>query len=224
MHTICVVQGEENLRQSICSFLHESGLRVWGVASIEDFYVRLLQEKADLVVVDLDAPDESGLHLLRWLSAHGVPTVALTARSDLVSRIAGLDAGALQCFGLPVSLLELAAGIRSQLRYRAQQGPPSERWLQWQLDRSAARLIAPNQQSVSLTSRELELLGCLMTTPGALVPKRVLIETVGADQAENGFHRIESQLTRLRRKTQASTGLGLPVRAVFGKGLVFVGI
>lgn len=224
MHTISVVQEEENLRQSICSFLHESGLHVWGVGSVEDFYVRLLQEKADLVVVDLDAPDESGWHLLRWLSAQGMPAVALTARCDLGSRIAGLDAGALQCFGLPVSLLELTASIRSQLRYRAQQGLPSELWVQWQLDRTAARLIAPNQQSVSLTSRELELLVCLMTTPGALVPKRVLIETVGADQAENGFHRIESQLTRLRRKTQASTGLGLPVRAVFGKGLMFVGI
>ncbi|MNW12661.1 hypothetical protein D3C71_2104130 [compost metagenome] len=61
-----------------------------------------------------------------------------------------------------------------------------------------------------------------MVTPGAMVTKQVLTEAVGADEAEDGFHRIESQLTRLRRKTLETTGTALPVRAVFGKGLVFV--
>jgi hypothetical protein len=54
------------------------------------------------------------------------------------------------------------------------------------------------------------------------VTKQGLVDAMGAGDVEDGFHRIESQLTRLRRKTLEATGMALPVRAVFGKGLVFV--
>jgi hypothetical protein len=83
-------------------------------------------------------------------------------------------------------------------------------------------MVAPNHQIIALTSRELELLGCLMATPGTMVAKQTLIETMGYADVDDGFHRIESQLTRLRRKTLDISGLALPVRAVFGRGLVFV--
>ena len=92
----------------------------------------------------------------------------------------------------------------------------------WRLDQAAARLIAPNQRAIQLTSRELELLACLMAAKGGLVTKQTLLETMGTGDVEDGFHRIESQLTRLRRKTLDGTGTTLPVRAVFGKGLVLV--
>lgn len=55
-----------------------------------------------------------------------------------------------------------------------------------------------------------------------MVAKQTLIETMGYADVDDGFHRIESQLTRLRRKTLDISGLALPVRAVFGRGLVFV--
>ena len=61
-----------------------------------------------------------------------------------------------------------------------------------------------------------------MAAQGTLVTKQALTEAMGAGEVEDGFHRIESQLTRLRRKTLEATGVTLPVRAVFGRGLVFV--
>ena len=73
--------------------------------------------------------------------------------------------------------------------------------------------IAPNQRAIQLTSRELELLACLMAAKGGLVTKQTLVETMGTGDVEDGFHRIESQLTRLRRKTLDGTGTTLPVRA-----------
>ena len=92
----------------------------------------------------------------------------------------------------------------------------------WRLDSASARLIAPNQGSVPLTSRELELLRRLMAADGGLVGKSDLVQAMGYADEEEGFHRIQSQLTRLRRKTMEALGMALPVRAVFGKGLVFV--
>lgn len=220
--TIAVVEDDEDIRGNVCRYLECSGFKAWGAESAEDFYVRLLRDRADLVVVDIGLPGEDGLSLVARLAAQGVPTVLMTARADLDSRIAGLDAGALQYFVKPVDMQELAAGVRSQLRHLAPRAGRADALAPWRLDQAASRLVAPNQRFVELTSRELELLGCLMVTQGALVTKLTLTQAMGAEEAEDGFHRIESQLTRLRRKTLETTGTALPVRAVFGKGLVFV--
>ena len=220
--TVAVVEDDDDIRANECSYRERSGFGAWGAESAEDFYVRLLRNRADLVVVDIGLPGEDGLSLVTRLATQGVPTVLMTARADLDTRIAGLDAGALQYFVKPVDMQELTAGIRSQLRHKAPRAAEGESLAPWRLDRAAGRLVAPNQQGVDLTSRELELLGCLMATQGVLVTKQALTEAVGADDAEDGFHRIESQLSRLRRKTLDGTGQALPVRAVFGKGLVFV--
>jgi len=223
-YAIAVVEDDEDIRANVCSFLQKSGMLAWGAESAEDFYVQSLRNKADLVVVDLGLPGEDGLSLVRRLAKGGIPVVALTARGNVESRIAGFDAGALQYYVKPADLQELAAGIRSQLR-RVVVGPASEasEVVSWRLDQPSAQLFAPNQRAVPLTSRELDLLKCLMGARGGLVAKQLLMSVMGAQDAEDGFHRIESQLTRLRRKTLEGTGLALPVRAVFGKGLVFIG-
>lgn len=219
--TIAVVEDDADMRASVCSFLRQRGMQAWGAESAEDFYVHLLRRQADLAVVNLGLPGESGLSLVRRLAQRGMPAVVLTARGDVQSRIAGLEAGALQYFVKPADLGELAAGIRSQLR-RTRIGA-AHAAMPWHLDASQRpRLVAPNGRAVELTTRELELLGSLMAAQGALVSKQALMQVLGASNAKNGFHRIESSLTRLRRKTLEGTGLPLPVRAVFGKGLVFI--
>lgn len=219
--TIAVVEDDEDIRANVCRYLARVGFGAWGAESAEDFYVRLLRDRVDLAVIDIGLPGEDGLSLVRRLAAQGVPTVLMTARADLGSRIEGLDAGALQYFVKPVDMQELVAGIRSQLRSKRLQMGGSPAVPAWRLDKLGAKLEAPNHKNVLLTTRELEILSCLMQTPGAVISKQVLSESVGARDLEDDFHRIESALTRLRRKTLGDTGMALPVRAVFGKGLVF---
>ena len=222
--TIAVVEDDADIRGNVCSYLTQSGFRAWGAESAEDFYVHLLHEHADLVVIDIGVPGEDGLRLLARLAGKGVPGVLMTVRADVGSRIAGLDAGALQYFVKPVDMQELLAGIRSLLRSKELQGRRSDitAVVPWRLDDSACVLRAPNQKAVSLTTREMELLVCLMREPGAVLGKQELVRAVGDGEIDGDFHRIESALNRLRTKTLAATGIALPVRAVFGKGLVFV--
>lgn len=221
---IAVVDSNDDIRTHTCHFLEKSGFHTWGLESAEDFYVGLLRKKADLVVVDLDLPGNHGLSLTKRLAAQRVPVIALTAHGDLESRIDALNAGALQSFARPADLRELTAGIRSILRHV----PPgahadailfSSTSAPWRLDHTRACLIAPNRGTVPLTGRELALVNCLMSAIGDLVSKADLLEALDYDA--DAFHRIESQLTRLRRKTMQATGIPLPVRAVFGRGLVF---
>jgi DNA-binding response OmpR family regulator len=221
-YTIAVVEDDERVRTDVCHFLQKSGFRAWGVGSAEDFYVRLLREKADLVVVELGLPGKSGLALVRRLAAQRIPVVVQTTLGDLDHRIAGLEAGALQYFVKPTDMNELVAGIRSQLRRSGGNASGSQNLLRWRLDAASAQLIAPNQIAVRLTSRELDFLSCLMAAKSGFVAKSALLEAMGHSEVQDGFHRIESMLTRLRRKTLDTTGKPLPVRAVFGRGLAFV--
>lgn len=220
--SIAVVEDDEDIRNNVCRFLVKSGFRAWGVESAEDFYVALLKEHAHLVLVDLGLPGEDGLSLVKRLAAQGIPVVILTARGELSSRIAGLESGALQYFVKPTDLNELVAGIRSLLRRTGQPSAGQTTVMAWRLQTNEALLVSPDNKSVPLTTRELQLLGCLAKTPGTVVSKTDLMESMGGGDSEEAFHRIESQLNRLRRKTLSETGLPLPVRAVFGRGLVFV--
>nr|WP_245573548.1 response regulator transcription factor [Curvibacter lanceolatus] len=220
--SIAVVEDDEDIRNNVCRFLNKSGFRAWGAASAEDFYVALLRDHADLVLVDLGLPGEDGLSLVKRLAEKGIAVVVLTARGDLSSRITGLESGALQYFVKPTDLNELVAGIRSLLR-RVGRSPGAEVvQASWRLQIAEAVLVSPNNKQIALTTRELQLLGCLARTPGAVVSKSALIESIGGGDADEAFHRVESQLNRLRRKTLTETGLPLPVRAIFGRGLVFV--
>ena len=220
--TIAVVEDDEDLLANVCSFLQKSGFVAWGATSAESFYVRLLREKIDLAVVDLGLPGETGLSLVRRLAAERVPVIIQTARGRLEQRIAGLEAGALQYFVKPTDMGELVAGINAQLRHLGASPARADELMRWRLDVPAALLIAPDQRSVRLTSRELDLLICLMETPGCMVGKAALLAAMGHGDVEGGFHRIETLLSRLRRKTLEATGVTLPVRAIFGRGLVFV--
>ena len=83
--TVAVVEDDEDIRINVCRFLTKSGLHAWGTDSAEDFYIKLLREKADLVVVDLGLPGEDGLSLVKRLAEQEIPVVVLTARGDLDS-------------------------------------------------------------------------------------------------------------------------------------------
>ncbi|MGE8318287.1 MAG: response regulator transcription factor [Comamonas sp.] len=219
--TIALVGDDEGVRTGACSFLEQSGFQAWGIESAQDFYVGLLRHKADLVVVDLGLPGDNAIDLTRRLAAQRVPVIAITAQDDPASRINALDAGALQYFVKPTDLGELAAGIRSILRHAP---PPGRREAvqerSWRLDAASVCLIAPNQGAVPLTGRELTLLDCLVAASGEMVGKPALLRAMHYEA--DHFHRIEAQLTRLRRKTLEATGLALPVRSIFGRGLSFM--
>lgn len=143
-YTIAVVEDDEDIRANVCRFLQKSGFQAWGAESAEDFYVRLLRDRADLVVVDLGLPGESGMSLVERLASQRIPVVVQTALGDLEHRIAGLEAGALQYFVKPTDMNELVAGIRSQLRGTSGGNKPDRPNLaRWRVDTATAQLIAP---------------------------------------------------------------------------------
>jgi len=224
---IAIVEDEENLRLNVALFLEAQGFRVWTAGSAEDFYRQLAVTEADLVIVDLGLPGEDGLALITHLNTRGRhPIIVMTARGAVQDRIAGLEAGIEHYFVKPVNLYELAAAIQAVLRkrlpVRAAATAASSETDVWVLVRGEAVLITPTGVAVRLTSGELHLLEELMNNAEKILSKSQLLEHCGQDGEHGDFHRIEVLVSRLRAKVSAA-GQRLPLRSVFGRGLVFVG-
>lgn len=221
--TIAVVEDEDELRCNITTFLQGRGYCCWGAVSAEELYRHLLVQQADLVLVDINLPGEDGFSLLSHLATSGrYGLIAMTARGETADRIRGLESGADMYFVKPVDLYELEAGIRAVLRRNPSQTPEEPKKVRqgWVLDYVNSCLVAPDSRTMELTSRELAFLGCLMVECGQTVLKNTLQEAC-CDSNHDDFHRIETLLYRLRKKSEQSLEQNLPVRAVFGKGMVF---
>lgn len=225
--TIAIVEDEADLREELEYHFRNSGFQVWSAPSAEAFYRTFSVAPPQAALIDLGLPGEDGLSLVRHLSEHrNLPMVILSARGSISERIEGLKAGADLYFSKPFNFEELEIALVRLLARGEVKAVSDARFSQnrsqlWKLDVANGELVAPNEQRASLTGREIELLGVLMASNNAVVSKMdVMARLEVADESD--WHRINVMVYRLRRKTLAETGLRLPLRAVFGRGLCFV--
>ena len=231
---IAIIEDDEDLRLNIELFLRGKGYQVWGVPSAELFYKQLVVEPAELVLVDIQLPGEDGYSVISHLAAAGrYGIIAMTCNGGSTERIKGLSCGADMFFMKPLDLTELEAGIRAVIRRSICHGSTAQRPLVvatreedkgqvWQLVLQTNQLFAPDGRQTELTSREVVLLQLLMRVPGQTLDKNTIHAALG-NHAEDDFHRVESLLYRLRKKVESVSDQKLPIRAVFGRGLVFAG-
>lgn len=171
------------------------------------------------VVLDVWLPDGTGFDLCREWRAHGlrVPVLMLTARTDVSSRVQGLDAGADDYLGKPFALSELRARLRALLRRGSD--PLRERVLRrgalsvdfgrrraWLLDRE-----------VPLTRREVDVLERLAWAQGHAVSREDLLEELWGEASSEAGASLEVIVARLRRKLEQGQKEGL-IRTVRGYG------
>lgn len=226
-YVIAIIEDDDDLRLNTALFLESRGFKVWSTASAEEFYRRLVAEHADLVLVDLGLPGEDGLSVVKYL--HGLnrySIIVMTARGGLDERITGLEQGADYYFVKPVDLYELTAGILAVLRKKQPTVSSLDGLVQsptWVLNRSENVLITPTRIAIDLTSYEMILLEHLMTAAEKVFLKTDLLELFWPGSPEADFHRIEVLVSRLRAKISKMSGLRLPIRSVFGKGMAFIG-
>ena len=224
-YVIALVEDEEDYRSNVAAFLESQGFEVWTAGSAEIFYRQLIGRHTDLVIVDLGLPGEDGLSLISHLHAHSeLAIIALTARGTPADQKAGLDAGADYYFVKPVDPNLLVSGIHSVLRKRSGLSAkvvaePSV----WTILRTEAELLTPTGMTVSLTSRELQLLEVVMANAGRVITKVQLLELCTQHPDDCDFNRIEATVSRLRGKVMTLSGLRLPLRSVYGHGLSFIG-
>ncbi len=157
----------------------------------------------DLVVLDLGLPKLDGMEVAQRLrSADDVPILMLTARDELDSRVAGLDAGADDYLVKPFERQELLARMRALLRRRPPRGSASLVVADLSLNPDTHE-VRRGDREVELTQREFELLEYLMRNERIVVPRQRLLEDVWGYDPFATTNTIEVFVSNLRRKLEA---------------------
>lgn len=221
---VVVVEDDAETRDFVAKTLREEGLDVKVAGRAEGARKLLLEADVDLLVLDVGLPGASGLELCAEIRSAGsdVPVLMLTARSDVASRVEGLETGADDYLGKPFALAELRARVRALLR-RARTGTPESvlehAGVRVDLRRRRAFL---GSEELPLTRMELDLLARLLRARGVVVPRETLLQDVWGHDSPEAAASLEVIVSRLRRKLSAGGGANL-LRNVRGVGYALDG-
>ncbi|GAB6043211.1 response regulator transcription factor [Endothiovibrio diazotrophicus] len=219
MIRVAVVEDDADLLDEIAFNLRHEGMEVAALESAAALDRWLPLHRLEVLVLDLGLPDEDGLSVARRLrAAHPcVGIVILTGRSALADRLAGLEEGADHYLVKPVEMVELAATIRALARRLGESGEAES----WVVDAPRLELVVPDGRRVSLTACECTLLRAAAGVAGKPVSRRALIEALGHDYLSFDERRLETQMSRLRRKLAPFAAEGFVVRGVKNRGYLF---
>jgi DNA-binding response OmpR family regulator len=226
MASIVIVEDNADLLDDIAFNLRQAGYEVTPMRDgtiLDDW---MLEHALDVLVLDIGLPGEDGLSIARRLrqKRSNIGIVMLTARGAVDDRILGLEIGADAYLAKPTDLRELAAVIGALIRRLSFDSHNSTRGhLQsaWALSSSQLELIAPNGNPISLSHNEFCVLKAAASAPSNLVSRKVLIEALGHKDWYYDERRLETLISRLRRKLAPHIPEGFPVRGIKGHGYLF---
>ncbi|MGG6896682.1 MULTISPECIES: response regulator transcription factor [Rhizobium] len=208
---VLLVEDEKPMAAVLRNGLVRHGMVVDNVENLADADTALYDDVYDAVVLDRRLPDGDGLSLVKSLRARGdiVPVLVLTAKGDLLDRIAGLDSGADDYLGKPFAFDELLARLRAILRRPTQLQPDIVRLGRMSFD--FAHLEAHVEDvRLRMPRRELLVLEALMRRMGRMVLRETLMEAVFGMNDEIESNALDTHISRLRRKlTDAHAGVAI---------------
>ncbi len=217
---LLVVEDNERLAQLMARLLAENQFTTDVVSTVEEAEAALELVAYDLILLDLSLPDGDGRDILRALRrrGHASRILVITARAEVVERVATLNDGADDYLVKPFSLDELLARIRALLRRPSETARSVLSAGKLSLDTDSLTLRVGGEIA-SLTRRELGVLASLMSQRGQLVSRRKLEEAIYSFDDEVTPNAIEAAVSRLRRRLDA---LGAEVSITSMRGLGYI--
>jgi two-component system, OmpR family, KDP operon response regulator KdpE len=198
---------------------HAVGVAAAGLAALQS----VIDERPDLVVLDLGLPDVDGLEVLRMIRAVSpTPVIIATARDDEREIVRGLDAGADDYLVKPFDAAQLDARIRAVLRRsRSASGEPVTKIGGLTIDRRG-RTATLDGTTLDLTPREFDLLHHLAARVGEVVTKRELLTEVWQVPYGGADKTVDVHLSWLRRKLGETAQAPRYLHTVRGVGVKLV--
>jgi DNA-binding response OmpR family regulator len=217
---LLVVEDEPDLAEAVARGLRRDGHAVDVALTAGEADIKLRSAGYDVVVLDWNLPDRSGLELCQDLISGEVPTLEgdrpkvlmLTARDAVEDRVAGLDSGADDYLVKPFAFAELSARVRALIR-RDTETDPVLRVGPLELD--AARFVATRGgKPLDLTAKEFALLHYFMAHAGKVLSQEHLLEHVWDEMTDPMTNVVRVTVSNLRKK------LGEPplITTVAGRG------
>jgi two-component system response regulator MtrA len=215
---VLVVDDDLALAEMLGIVLRNEGLEVAHVADGSEAVEAFREHKPDLVLLDLMLPGKDGNEVCRQIRAEsGVPIVMLTAKSDTVDVVLGLESGADDYVSKPFKPKELVARIRARLRRTEDPGP--EKLLIGDLEIDVTgHTVSRNGDRISLTPLEFDLLAALARKPWQVFTREVLLEKVWGYRHSADTRLVNVHVQRLRSKVERDPENPEIVQTVRGVG------
>lgn len=205
-HIYCV-EDDASIRELIVYTLNASGFSAEGFECADAFFTALKKDVPKLVLLDLMLPDTDGMEILRMLRSNkhtnDLPVILLTAKSDRIDKIKGLDAGADDYITKPFDVLELISRIKAVLR-RSQKNAFSAEKAQLfcgsiTVDVSSHKVYV-DENEIPLTYKEYELLSLLITNKNTVLSRNVLMNEIWGVNFEGETRTVDVHIRTLRQK------------------------
>ncbi|MGR6430861.1 response regulator [Rhizobium sp. PAMB 3174] len=208
---IVMVEDDPEVRRLVGAFLEREGFAVRSAGDGRELDAILAATEPDLIVLDLMLPGEDGLSICRRLRAtSAVPILMLTAKSDEIDRIVGLEVGADDYLAKPFAPRELLARIRAILR-RARPRTPEDRPNRCAVDAFLVDFDSRSVETVDgtpvvLTSAEFDLLACFAKRPRRVLSRETILDWVHGRDADPFDRSVDMLVSRLRKKLDQHGG------------------
>ncbi|WP_421197679.1 beta-lactam response regulator transcription factor BlrA [Aeromonas enteropelogenes] len=195
---IWLVEDEASIADTLIYALQTDGFEVEWFMLGQQLLTRLAQAQPDFLILDVGLPDISGFELCKQVRARSdVPLMFLTARSEEIDRLIGLEIGADDYVAKPFSPREVCARVRVILRRSQPTAPKQSAALT--LDEERARIHFHGQPLV-LTRYEYLLLKTLIQSPGRVYSRQQLMDLVWQDAEESLDRTVDTHIKTIRAK------------------------
>lgn len=201
MIKILVLEDDEKLNQTVCSYLNKSGYEAIGVFNANDAYDKIFEGSFDLIISDIMMPEIDGFEFAQYIRSlnKDIPMIFMTAREDLESKRKGFNAGIDDYMVKPIDLDELLLRIEALLRrYKIAVSKKIEIGeLKLDIEEHTAYLL---EEEINLTVREFNLLYKLLSYPKKTFTRMQLMNEFWDSESQSGPRVVDVYITKLRDK------------------------
>jgi two-component system response regulator MtrA len=219
---VLLVEDDPSIREAASLGLSHAGFRVTTSGDGRDGLVQFRNQSFDLVVLDIMLPELDGYEVCRQIRAESrVPIIMLSAKSDTVDVVVGLELGADDYVTKPFELPELVARARAAVR-RGSAAPEDAVLTRGDLEVDPAAFVArKGGEELSLTATEFRLLFELARRPGQVFTRELLLERVWNYEFLGDSRLVDVAVQRLRAKVEDDPKEPRRIKTVRGVGYRF---
>jgi DNA-binding response OmpR family regulator len=224
--TIILVEDDADIRRLVADLLQRENFAIELAPDATAMDAALARVRPDLIILDLMLPGEDGLSICRRLrSRDDVPILMLSAKSEEIDRVVGLEMGADDYLVKPFGPRELLARVRAMLRRaRGSAGPRTDRRYAFDvfiIDLDARQLDTAEGGSITLTSAEFDLLACFVQRPRRVLSRDQILDATRGRSFEAFDRTVDMITSRLRRKLEAASPGANLIATVRNGGYLF---
>ena len=227
---ILVVDDDKSIRELLSEYLAKAGFSIISAEDGIEMTLKLKDNQPDLIILDVMMPGDDGFTLCQRIrQTSNVPIIMLTANSDEVDRVLGLEIGADDYIAKPFSPRELLARIKALLRRSSFLKDESKstqlryiKFAQWKLDTLQHNLVSDLGETLTLTGADYQLLMLFLNRPYKAISRDEICQALHGRDAFANERGIDVHLSRLRQSLGDNAKFPQIIKTVRGAGYTFI--